>query len=282
MIGVDGQANCPNSDNYAPCTCSGGTTSPSILCSLVPLATVASIFSQTQPINGSVSVDLRPANSDVTNTIPANVLGSKAASTISFRCQTTVFQLQINPDAFLASRSTATRVTISYCNLAQLDLQFLTAFNKLSYLGLTSSIGLQSVIPTLPYPLPSLTSLNFYASTGLNETTSYPQVLVRGITDADFGASSMNDLAAYRLLNWLVASSNRTLQTMYMDSNFLTKVPPFIPSFTALYFLDISFNQITAVLAGQLSFSVPVIRLSLSYNKINSIEPSAFQGSSFL
>ena len=108
--------------------------------------------------------------------------------------------------------------------------------------------------------------------------TEFPTILANGITDLDMGGCGVDTIAANRFLDWLAKSSNSTLSKIYLDSNSLTNIPTQIALMTKLAFIDMSFNQITTIQSGDLSFTAPVTNLYLRANSINSVEFGAFQG----
>lgn len=175
-----------------------------------------------------------------------------------------------------------TRVQLQYCDLSQTDLAFINGFPNLNYLGATSCVGLDGAMSTLGVkggPLPNLVSLSFYNSVGLNNLMNWPPVLVNGLTDVDTGANGFDDNGVFRFLDWLVRSpSNYTMTTMYLDSNQLGKVPAAISSFVGLSALDMSYNKIEELKAGDLWLTAPVVRLYVSGNQISKIAPQSIQG----
>ncbi len=175
-----------------------------------------------------------------------------------------------------------TRVQIQYCDLSQTDLAFINGFPNVNYLGATSCVGLNGAMATLGVkggPLPSLVSLSFYNSVGLNNLMNWPSVLINGLTDVDVGANGFDDNGIFRFLDWLVRSpSNYTMNTMYLDSNQLVKVPAAISSFVGLSALDMSYNKIEELGTGDLWLTAPVVRLYVSGNQISKIAPRSIQG----
>ena len=201
----------------------------------------------------------------------------KFAGRISIRCPNANFKLQVDANAFLTSTNRVTHVTITPCDLSELDLSFLSTFHSLTDLLLSSSVNVHQALKTLPHPLPSLSTLTLYASKGLNEMIDFP-TLSNGLTNVDIGGNSIDNPAASRILNWLIKSSADTLSTLYLDSNSLTDVPPQIPSLNKLVFLEMSFNQIKTIRTGELRFNSAVTNLHLRSNVIDTIQSGAFQG----
>ena len=270
--------NCPSNDDYSPCTCFGGDSIfPSITCNQVPISAVVIAFAQAIAVNVPLRFTLTPSPTDIF--LPDNIMGTnKFAETISIRCPTATYKLQVSPNAFRSSMMYTTSFFINACDLSAIDMSFLTSFNNLTYLSFITSTNVQYALETLSYSLPSLCSLNFYNTKGLNQTVKLPPVLANGLNDIDMGFSGLDDEAANRILDWVVKSSNATLTTIYLDKNHLTKIPSQIPEIKMLNFLDISSNQIVSVLSGALSFTAPVTRISLKDNNISTIQPYSFQG----
>jgi len=86
------------------------------------------------------------------------------------------------------------------------------------------------------------------------------------------------DASVSRMLDWILISSAKTLETLAIDFIRIAEIPSQIPSFTALNYLDLDRNSIITIKNGTLRFSVPVLKLNLGRNNITSIEPGAFQG----
>ena len=236
-----------------------------------------SAFAQAIAVNVSLSFTLTPSPTDIL--LPDNIIGTnKFAGTISIRCPTATYKLQVAPNAFQSSMMYTTSVSVSACDLLAIDMSFLTSFNNLTYLSFSTSTNVQYAISTLPNPLPSLGSLNFYNAKGLNEMVTLPPVLANGLNDIDMGLSALEDGTASLILDWVVKSSNMTLKTIYLDNNRLTRIPSEIPALKLLNFLEISYNQIVSVPSGALSFTAPVTRISLNGNNITTIQSNAFQG----
>ena len=236
---VEGQDNCPNKDSYSPCICS--SDGKSISCTQVPVSKVQTAFANAKPVNFSINLTLIPASSDIF--IPNNIIGTdKYAGMITVSCPSPSYQLQIQPNSFFTSRNYTTKVTINYCDTSLLDLSFLFSFTKLTYLALGSNTNLQFSFKTLPYPLPSLTSMTFYDSRGLNETIDLPAVLAKGLTEIDMGRCSIQNAAASRILLWLSKSSNKTLTTLSLDINALLQVPSELTLFSAINYLRLIFK----------------------------------------
>ena len=269
---------CPGGGNYAPCTCSGSAASPTVQCLQQPFSTVASIFASNPASSVAINFDLRPDASE-TSEVPSNIMAGKFFANLNIRCPSTSYALRINANAFSSSASTATKVTLAYCDLSATSLDFIANFGQLTDLELTASVNLNVILPTLrPQGLSSLTRLSLYNSRGLNSWSSTPATLARGLLELDVGANLLSNSGANSLLRWIASSSASTLKTLYMDSNSLTSPPTQIPSMMALDYLDLSYNVIDTIESGALQFNIPVRTLLLSGNEISAIGHAAFIG----
>ncbi len=147
--------------------------------------------------------------------------------------------------------------------------------NSLQFL---SDANVQLPLKTLPSPLPSLVDLNFYGSRGLNDAVDFPPSLSQGLVQVNLGSCALDDNGATKMLDWLVSTSSKTLTTLLMKTNSVTNVPTQIPSMTALNYLELSSNRLTIIRTGELRFTSPVAVVTLTANKIATIQPGAFQG----
>jgi len=139
---------------------------------------------------------------------------------------------------------------------------------------------IQKCLPTLPL-LPKLTGLRLEIVRGLvDDAMTFPTLSTGGLKTFEFMYydGKQNDALVSRMLDWILPSSAKTLESLTLVDIKITKIPSQIISFTALTRLHLSSNWITTIKTGELSFSVPVSEVGLSGNQINSIEPGAFQG----
>jgi len=80
-------------------------------------------------------------------------------------------------------------------------------------------------------------------------------------------------------MDWLLISSSNTLLEMELTGmKRMSKVPHQFKSFKYLRRLFVYNNLISTLKTGDFSFSVPVLKLTMGGNSMNSIEPGAFQG----
>jgi hypothetical protein len=81
------------------------------------------------------------------------------------------------------------------------------------------------------------------------------------------------------VMNWAALSFNSTLESLYLFSNNLTKIPRHIESFGRLSLLDLRGNFFTLILSRSLLLKAEeVFLVSLSDCNIIEIQPDAFQG----
>jgi len=244
------------------------------------MSAVKTMFEKNSMVTNLLEIDLRPTSEEV-NGIPANVLDDKRAGIMSIRCPTPTYQLRINYNAFRSSQADMKRMLIQYCDLTFLSLTFLEGFDNLNYLGLTSNTNVHRAMVSLR-PMPGLESLSLYNSRGLNEPNwLYPSQLVNGLVELDCGANGLEDAAIARLMSWLLLSSRNSLQVAYFDSNSLTNVPSGLGNFSKLNAIDFSYNQITTLPRGSLTFTADVLRVNFAGNQISTIAPGAFDGMLF-
>ena len=274
--------NCPNKQNYSPCTCGETYDGYSITCNRVPLANISSLFKQNTAAGwGNLFLKLSPT--DVNKTIPADLLGNHTVATIQLSCPTSNYFLTIDPNAFRSSRNSAELYSFINCDMNRLDFQFLSGFEKLTSLYFTEIKNAHllnwTTLPTLNN-LKSLT-FGFSAAGDLNRWMTFPK-LSRGLVQLNLIENNINDVEIDRILNWTLKTSAHTLEYLNLNRNNLTQIPRQISSFTKIK--RISFvNQntgISLISNGSFSFSVNhfLYIVDLNSNKIASIKPGAFQG----
>ena len=69
------------------------------------------------------------------------------------------------------------------------------------------------------------------------------------------------------------------VDTMLLDGNQLTVVPPGLPQITGLVDLNLSSNQITSIGSTELQLTGKVLRINLSSNNITALADNCFPGS---
>jgi len=249
----------------------------------MPVSTIRSVFNRVRPVNNTLlNVDIRPVEPSGIISIPDDIFGNgKYIESLLIRCPSKSYKLQVSKNVIAPSNVYTTSITISTCDFSTLDLSFLTGFVYLNTIKLLSGTNIQVPFKTLPYPLPRLASFNFYGSQGLNAMVDSPPVLVNGLVEVDFGACGFTNVGATKVLDWLVASSSRTLNILLLKFNSFSNVPSQIPKFTGLKQLELSNNQITQIRTGELNFTSPLTKLFITANKIANIQCNSFQGIKF-
>ncbi len=139
---------------------------------------------------------------------------------------------------------------------------------------------IEKSLPALPL-LSQLDLLEFNIVTGHNYSIiTLPTLSNGGLKKFTllFSGENINDASVSRMLDWILISSAKTLEKFQIVNVGITEIPSQAPLFTALEYLVLDQNSISSIKKWALSFSVPVKVLRLWENKINSIEPDAFQG----
>ena len=283
-------------DSYPPCVCS---TSGGLVCNRLPLADVKKAFNRTVVVNESIvqleELHLSPSVADEPSPIPRDLLESSGQlrfTTIYLSCPKDRFQLMVHPDAFTGTQNHTIRMRISLCDLSRLDFYFLHGFRRLESLKIWYSFDAHLAGWNRFPDLPALSDLGIYQCGGLNNWTSFPQ-LVNGLKEMDLQGNGLNDDSMGRILDWALKSSAGSLQKLligaYMDGNNLTKIPSQIGSFHRLDHLDLSgrYNSdkkspkpfgIATVSSCLLSFGSTVKSLNIQSAGLSFIKPGAFQG----
>jgi len=249
-------------------------------CEKVPMKNIKEFFQRTHLVtdNQFRSIKLSLLNGD--ELIPANILGNKKTEKLVIEYNDgSNHVIKVDVNAFQSTKYYTNTLELKNIDSSQLDLGFLFGFNQLTVLRFHNFHHIQKSLPNLPL-LPKLTSLELYNVVGLNDANIiFPTLSTGGLETFKFIKSGMHsDASVSRMLDWILLSSAKTLETLIIDSIGITEIPSQIPSFTALEYLDLGNNSISTIKNGALRFSVPVSRLWLAANKIKSIEPGAFQG----
>ena len=271
--------------DYTPCSLSNGE----VVCDQVSFEEVQKALMRNTLSNRLASIKLILQPGIFTETIiPQDVFGEKQILRIGIEFPLEVVEnssliLQVDADAFRSTKGYTEIFRIGGVDCTQLDLSFLSGFDKLTEFTFSNIYNIQHCLPSLP-PLPKLTSLSFKYCTGMNELINYPN-LTNGLKDVTFFADvvniheTYNDETVDRIMNWLLLSSATTLKNILIRGmNQVTRVPKKISSFTALSAISMYHNNISIIEYGAFSFSVPVSILNLEGNGINNIEPYAFKG----
>jgi len=271
--------------DYLPCSLTNGND---VVCNEVPLKEVQTVFKQTPiPRLASVTLTLKP---HIFNEkfIPENVFGTKQILDIWIEYSSEGNKLEVDANAFRSTKSYTVKFSINIIDCTYLDLGFLSGFDQLTQLNLFNINNIQHCLPSLS-SLPRLTSLYIRHCSGMNEFYNFP-ALINGLKHfsilnydgptTEFHSNLIiNDETVDRIIDWLLLSSDNTLEEMEIaNMNQVTFVPHKIASFKALRKVWIPRNNISTIKSGAFSFSVPVSLLGIHGNGIKEIEPGAFQG----
>jgi len=283
------QADCPNEENYSPCTCTrstdiGGVQEYRVMCYEIALAEVASVFKRTTTAD-LYRFTLYFSPTDPTKTIPADLLNNHRTEVTLIYCRPTDSPLIVDSQAFRSSQNLMTVLFLRDCDMSQLNFDFLSEFNKIWRIGLESmsNVG-QANWASFPQFLPSFNSLLIRKSTGLNEWSAFPQ-LAGGSADLYLSTNDIQDDAMNRVLNWTFQYSANTLNSLDLRSNELTQIPKQLQapnSFPNLQYLNLDDQKTGIPLITTGSISCPSspsnYYLYASKNRITTIDAGAFQG----
>ena len=253
-------------------------------CENVPMKNIKEFFQGTDLVTDNLFRSIKLTLLDEDELIPENILGNKKTEKLVIEYNYGSNQvIKVDVNAFQSTKYYTKTLELKNIDSSQLDLGFLFGFNQLTDLTFHNFHHIQKSLPNLPL-LPKLTGLDFINVTGLNDSTiTFPTLSSGGLKTFKFNFSvTHTDASVSRMLDWILLSSAKTLETLIIDSIGITEIPSQIPSFTALKRLDLDRNSISTIKNGALRFSVPVSTLWLRYNQINSIESGAFQGIYFL
>ena len=278
---VIGQLDCPNREDYSPCTCRNTSYGYSILCNGVSLSNVVDVFKQTTPEDlESVTVILAPKiGTDSQLIIPADLFGNhRITYTLEISCSNLI---QIDANAFRSSKNSVQWFTSQNCDFGQLDFDFLEGFNKLYFMQFGAISNFHLANWTNMPPLPSLTFINIF-TTDLNDWKEFPHLVSGGLESVQLYGNGIEDVPMNRILDWVLKYSASTLETLSIPYNYLKSIPLQIPLFTNLTTLKIKEQKtppgIASISKGSLSFSVPVYEIDARNCGIERIESGAFQG----
>ena len=269
LVDRDVRAECL--EDFSPCACLPFETGViNVDCDQVPFTEIQAAFDRTTTTN-LIRLFLTLFDT-TTSSVPANILGSNRASEIWMTCLNRNFQLLVNGDGFLNSQTTATIVAMEGCSLDQINLAFLNNFSALYELIIrNSTFPAMSTLPALPslYRLIVSNCQNF-------KTWGNPSL--GSVHELYVHSNNLGDDVVSGILSSLLSSSN-SLESLYLQSNALTKVPDAVRSFTKLSTLNLNDNLIPVITTGSLAFSVPEVRyVRLEGISLNTIQAGAFQG----
>lgn len=278
---VLGEIRAQCSENFAPCTCTPFEDNViNVECDRVPLSEIKAMFNATY-IGSSESIRFfltLPESDDGTSlTIPADLLGFNKAQEILIRCPSRNFELEIHPDAFRISASSAKIVEIRNCLVNHLDFLFLASYEVLNDLAvLESSFPALNGLPLLP----NLHRLTISSCVDFNSwnTEFYLMALQELRLEGDSLDDSSVDLILKRIMDGSETIVN-TLTTLHLNNNSLTKVPNLVAEFNGLSNLKLSQNNISMITSDSLIFKAPeVYYVGLEDISLNEIELGSFGG----
>lgn len=260
-------------EDFSPCTCLPFETGViNVECDQIPYTDVLAIFDRTTTTN---EIRLFLTLSENTASIPANLLGANKAKDISLECLNRNFEVQVNVDAFRNSQTIGLLFMINGCSLNQMSLAFLSNFGMLNNLIITNS-----TFPNMS-TLPALPSLYRLIVTNCQGFTTWGNPALGSVHELYLNSNSLGDTVVSGILSNILASSN-SLESLYLHSNSLTRVPDAIRSFSMLSTLDLNDNEIPVVTTGSLVFSAPVVKyVRLEGVSLNTIQSGAFQGNEY-
>jgi len=277
------QADCPNEENYSPCTCTRSNGGVHVTCYEIALAEVATVFERTTTAD-LYQFDLYLSPTDPTKTIPEDLLNNHRTAYIDIYCRPAGSPLIVDSQAFRSSQNLMNEMYLRDCDMNQLNFDFLSGFDKVWHIGFQSmsNVG-QANWASLPQ-LPSFISLYIDRSNGLNEWSAFPQ-LARGLTYLFFRENDIQDDAMNRILNWTIQYSANTLERISIEGNELTQIPKQLQaphSFPNLQYLYMGDQKTGIPLITTGSLSCPSnysnYLLGANNNRITTIEAGAFQG----
>jgi len=283
------QADCPNEEDYSPCTCSwstgtGGVQNYQVKCYGIDLAEVESVFGRTTTTDlDQFILYLSPI--DPTKTIPADLINNHRTRIIRIYCRPVGSPfIIVDSQAFRSSQNLMTNMYLSNCDMSQLNFDFLSGFDKVLQIDFRSMLNVDQANWTSFPQLPSLSGLTIVQSTGFNKWSAFPQ-LARGLADLIFSINDIQDDAMNRILNWTSQYSANTLRLFLIEGNELSQIPKQLQaphSFPNLQLLTLNDQKtgIPLITTGSLSCpsSYSNNLLEASNNRITTIDAGAFQG----
>lgn len=215
--------------------------------------------------------------------IPEDLLGNKKAKKIQIFCHNNTQRLnKIHPDAFRSSADYTVELYLRSCDLAQMDLTFLTGFIKLDSIRMARCANIHRIRwDTMP-DLPRLSKLEMLSCKDLNQWTNFPRprLLKAGFYEMKLNLARMEDETVDRILDWVLKHSADSLHKLEMSESSLTRIPKQLSSFTKLHHLDLQgqSGKIGIIPAGALVFPSQVTRLWINNCGVDEIEPGAIKG----
>ncbi len=214
--------------------------------------------------------------------IPDYILGNTyVESDIRVECSGDLLPLHISENAFYPAKKTSNGFALIGCNLSNSSMGFLEGFNVAKMIAIDTTSGLGHVFPSFPIRLPKLNALMFTGGIGWGTLMIGPKPLEAELLTRFYvtGSVDMTDEAMDIIMNWAAMSFNSTLESLYLFSNKLTKIPRQIESFDRLGVVELRGNHFPIVLSNSLVMKAEeVFFVTLSDCNIYEIQPDAFQG----
>jgi len=211
--------------------------------------------------------------------IPDNWISNKKSGRIYFFCGS-VNRKTIAIDVFHATQNYTSMFELSNCLLQDSDLSFINGFTQLSSLKISQIPEIGRLFSTFPTNLPSVVSLKFLNCFGWNTLTSAPSPIVGStkLVRLDIIQSSdMNDDVMDVVMNWAVQSF--AVNSLYIYSNNLKRIPNQLEFFGQMATLDISYNYFHRIPSRSLKFTSDILEsIDLSNCGVQEIEAGAFEG----
>lgn len=274
---------CPNKGNYEPCACSGEKAEYSVECQQVLINDVIRIFKRNKPsriVVFSLNLSAHDASSNGITTIPNNLLQDHSVSFCRLNSPNNSYSLHIERKAFYFSRNLTEFFYLGTFDIGRLDFTFLTGFEKLSALELEHISNVHLANWTSLPPLKNLKSLTIHRSTGLNDWKIFPP-LVFGLEYLNLQRNQIESEPMDRILNWIAGHSAKTLNSLVLSENDMTRIPPQILNFTNTIFhllIDKQKTGFRSIPSGSFNFTCTFCIFNLNGNNISTIEPGAFNG----
>jgi len=213
--------------------------------------------------------------------IPDSLLGNTyVEQTMTVNCGE-IFPLYISENAFHPAKKTFKQFQLSGCNFSNSSLSFLEGSDSVKLISLDSNSGMGHAFSSFPSRLPKLGALTFYGGIGWDTLMISPKPLEAELFTKFYvtGSVDMTDEAMNIIMNWATVSFNSTLESLYISSNNLTKIPRQIESFGRLGIVELRGNDFSIVQSRSLVMKADeVFLVTLSNCNIYEIQPDAFQG----
>jgi len=192
-----------------------------------------------------------------------------------------LFPLYISENAFYPAKKTFKQFQLLGCNLSNSSMSFLEGSNSAKTISIDSSSGMGHAFSSFPSRLPKLGALTFHNGIGWDTLMNSPKPLEAELFTKFYVTDSvdMTYEAMDIIMNWATVSFNSTLESLYIYSNNLTKIPQQIESFGRLGIVDLSSNYFLLVPSRSIVMKADeVFLITLSDCNIYEIQPDAIQG----